>query len=197
MDELNRRKAIVYVHPTTADCCRNLMPGIQDWVIEFPVDTTRTIASLLFSGTILRCPDIKFIFSHCGGILPMLTEHLLRVPVIDPKMKEMVPRGVMHELGRFHYDVALRAHRTGLASALEMMSVSQLLFGTDAPLRKSIATVQGLIDYGFSAAELRAIDCENAQRLLPRCQRARMSRAWHASCCIRNAGPSTHRQVLR
>ncbi len=134
----------------TADCCRNLMPGIQDWVIEFPVDTTRTIASLMFSGTILRCPDLKFIFSHCGGILPMLTEHLLRVPVIDPKMKEIVPNGVMHELRRFHYDVALRAHRTGLASALEMMSVSQLLFGTDAPLRKSIATVQGLIEYGFS-----------------------------------------------
>jgi len=170
MDELNRRKAIVYVHPTTADCCRNLMPGIQDWVIEFPVDTTRTIASLLFSGTILRCPDIKFIFSHCGGILPMLTEHLLRVPVIDPKMKEVVPQGVLHELGRFHYDVALRAHPTGLASALQMMSVSQLLFGTDAPLRKSIATVKGLIDYGFTPQELRAIDCENAQRLLPRCR---------------------------
>jgi 6-methylsalicylate decarboxylase len=172
MDELNRRKAIVYVHPTTADCCVNLMPMIQDWVIEFPVDTTRTVASLLFSGTILRCPDIKFIFSHCGGILPMLTEHLLRVPVIDPKMKEVVPQGVMHELGRFHYDVALRAHPTGLASALRMMSVSQLLFGTDAPLRKSIATVQGLIAFGFKDEELRAIDCDNAKRLLPRCQHA-------------------------
>jgi predicted TIM-barrel fold metal-dependent hydrolase len=169
MDELNRRKAIVYVHPTTADCCTNLMPMIQDWVVEFPVDTTRTVASLLFSGTILRCPDIKFIFSHCGGVLPMLTEHLIRVPVIDPKMKELVPAGVLTELRRFHYDVALRAHPTGLASALQMVSVSQLLFGTDAPLRKSKATAQGLIDYGFSEKDLRAIDCENAQRLLPRC----------------------------
>ena len=53
---------------------------------------------------------------------------------------------------------------------VEMMSVSQLLFGTDAPLRKSIATVQGLIDYGFTPEELRAIDCENAQRLLPGCK---------------------------
>jgi predicted TIM-barrel fold metal-dependent hydrolase len=170
MDELNRRKAIVYVHPTTADCCKNLMPMIQDWVIEFPVDTTRTIASLLFSGTILRCPDIKFIFAHCGGILPMLTEHLIRVSVINPKMKELVPAGVLNELRRFHYDVALRAHPTGLASTLQMVNVSQLLFGTDAPLRKSQATVQGLIDYGFSPQELRAIDCENAQRLLPRCK---------------------------
>jgi 6-methylsalicylate decarboxylase len=170
MDELNHRKAIAYVHPTTADCCKNLIPMIQDWVIEFPVDTTRTIASLLFSGTILRCPDIKFIFAHCGGILPMLTEHLIRVPVINPKMKELVPAGVLNELRRFHYDVALRAHPTGLASTLQMVNVSQLLFGTDAPLRKSQATVQGLIDYGFSPQELRAIDCENAQRLLPRCK---------------------------
>jgi predicted TIM-barrel fold metal-dependent hydrolase len=128
MDELNRRRAIVYVHPTTADCCRNLMPMVQDWVIEFPVDTTRTIASLLFSGTVLRCPDIKFIFAHW-----------------------------------------LRAHPTGLASAQHMVSVSQLLFGTDAPLRRSRATVEGLTNYGFAPHELRAIDCENAQRLLPRC----------------------------
>jgi predicted TIM-barrel fold metal-dependent hydrolase len=168
MDELNRRGAIAYVHPTAADCCRNLMPMIQDWVIEFPVDTTRTVASLLFSGTILRCPDIKFIFAHCGGILPILTEHLIRVPVIDPAMKELVPAGVLNELRRFHYDVALRAHPVGLSSALQMVGVSQLLFGTDAPLRKSRATIEGLIDYGFSPQDLRAIDCENARRLLPR-----------------------------
>jgi len=172
MDELNRRGAVVYVHPTAADCCRNLMPMIQDWVIEFPVDTTRSIASLLFSGTILRCPDIKFIFAHCGGILPLLTEHLIRVPVIYPAMKELVPAGVLNELRRFHYDLALRAHPIGLASALQMVSVSQLLLGTDAPLRKSRATVQGLVDYGFSAKDLRAIDCGNAQRLLPRCKPA-------------------------
>jgi predicted TIM-barrel fold metal-dependent hydrolase len=85
-------------------------------------------------------------------------------------MKELVPAGVLNELRRFHYDVALRAHPTGLASTLQMVNVSQLLFGTDAPLRKSQATVQGLIDYGFSPQELRAIDCENAQRLLPRCK---------------------------
>jgi predicted TIM-barrel fold metal-dependent hydrolase len=170
MHELNRRKAVVYVHPTTADCCRNLLPMIPDWVVEFPVDTTRTITSLLFSGTILRCPDIKFIFSHCGGILPMISEHLVRMAAIDPKIAALVPAGVLTELRRFHYDVALRAHPTGLASTLQLLDVSQLLFGTDAPLRVSQATVQGLLDYGFSEQDLRAIDCENAKRLLPRCR---------------------------
>src|SRR4051794_38237557 len=58
MDELERRRAVVYVHPTVADCCRNLLPGVADWVLEYPMDTTRTIASLLFSGTFARCPNI-------------------------------------------------------------------------------------------------------------------------------------------
>jgi predicted TIM-barrel fold metal-dependent hydrolase len=83
-------------------------------------------------------------------------------------MAALVPAGVLAELRRFHYDVALRAHPTGLASTLQLLDVSQLLFGTDAPLRVSQATVDGLLDYGFSEQELKAIDSENAKRLLPR-----------------------------
>jgi predicted TIM-barrel fold metal-dependent hydrolase len=158
MDELDRRKALAYVHPTAPDCCRNLLPGIPDWVIEFPADTTRTVASLLFSGTVARCRGIRFIFAHVGGILPLVTEHLVRAAQFD----------VRSELRRFHYDTALRAHPTGLSSALQMVGVSQLLFGTDAPLRKSQAQVEGLRAYGFSESDLRKIDYENARRLLPR-----------------------------
>ena len=158
MDELDRRKALAYVHPTTPDCCRNLLPGIPDWVIEFPADTTRTIASLLFSGTIARLRGIRFIFAHVGGILPLVTEHLVRAAQFD----------VRKELQRFHYDTALRAHPIGLSSALQLVSVSQLLFGTDAPLRKSQAQVEGLRAYGFNEADLRKIDYENARLLLPR-----------------------------
>src|SRR5213083_428422 len=72
MAELDRRKCVVYVHPTAPDCCRNLLPGVPDWVIEFPADTTRTVASLLFSGSVERCRNIRFIFAHVGGVLPLL-----------------------------------------------------------------------------------------------------------------------------
>jgi predicted TIM-barrel fold metal-dependent hydrolase len=156
MDELNRRKAVVYVHPTAPDCCRNLLPGVPDWVIEFPADTTRTIASLLFSGTVARCRDIRFIFAHVGGILPLVTEHLVRAAQFD----------VRSELKHFHYDTALRAHPVGLHSALHVVGISQLLFGTDAPLRRSVDQVEGLRACGLSEDQLRKIDFENAQRLL-------------------------------
>src|SRR5262245_12184651 len=50
-EELNRRKAVFYVHPTTPPCCRGLLPGIPPGSIEYATDSTRTIAHVVFSGT--------------------------------------------------------------------------------------------------------------------------------------------------
>jgi 6-methylsalicylate decarboxylase len=172
MDELNRRRAVVYVHPTAPECCRNLLPGVLDWVIEFPADTTRTIASLLFSGTVARCPDIRFVFAHAGGVLPLIGDHLVRAVSLDARLAATVPDGVAAALARFHYDTALRAHPAALAAILHVIKVSQLLFGTDAPLRVSRDQLQGLLDHGFSADELHAIECGNARRLLSRWREA-------------------------
>jgi predicted TIM-barrel fold metal-dependent hydrolase len=74
-DELNRRKAKVFVHPTMS-CCGNIFPGLNAAIIEFPTDTARTIASLAFNGTMARCPDVTFIFSHGGGVLPSIMQRL-------------------------------------------------------------------------------------------------------------------------
>jgi predicted TIM-barrel fold metal-dependent hydrolase len=166
MDELHRRKAVLYVHPTTPDCCRNLMDGIPDWVIEFPVDTTRTIASLLFSGTAARCADIRFVFAHIGGIVTLIADHLVRAADVDARLASRVGGKVIEKLKAFHYDTALRAHPAGLKAALELVDVSRLLFGTDAPLRRSRDQLQGLLDHGFSAQDLRRIECDNALALL-------------------------------
>ena len=168
MDELNRRKAILYTHPTAANCCRALQPDVPPTVIEFGTDTTRTITDIVFSGTAARCPDVRFIFSHAGGTLPFLTERLLKMPVLDPKLVARVPRGVLFELQRFHYDTAWAAHPMALASLLKLVNVSQVLFGSDYPYRTGEDNVKGLVDYGFSGADLRAIGRDNAARLMPR-----------------------------
>ncbi|MGZ3359154.1 MAG: amidohydrolase family protein [Xanthobacteraceae bacterium] len=72
MAELNRRKAVIYVHPSSPLCCTSLMSYVPPFFSEFQQDTTRTILSLIFSGSISRLPDIRFIFSHAGGTLPMV-----------------------------------------------------------------------------------------------------------------------------
>lgn len=166
--ELNRRKAVVYTHPDAPDCTRGVLPGLRDSVIEFGTDTTRAIARLLFSGAAARYPEISWIFSHAGGTAPFLTERLIRFAATEKGMAAQVPAGVLHYLQRFYYDTAQAAHPWALASLMRLVAVSQVVFGTDFPWRTAAETAQGLKDFGFSAADLRAIDCGNAERLLPR-----------------------------
>jgi predicted TIM-barrel fold metal-dependent hydrolase len=167
MEELNRRRAVVYTHPTTANCCGNLIPDVPDSVIEWGTDTTRTIASLVFSGTAARLPDIKWIFSHGGGTLPFLTERFLRLPQANKSLAARVPNGVEHELKRFHYDTAQASHPWALASLTKLVPISQIVFGTDYPYRTAADHVKGLTAHGFPPSDLQAIDRDNALRLLP------------------------------
>ena len=168
MEELNRRKAVVYTHPTTANCCGNLIPDVPESVIEWGTDTTRTIASLVFSGTAARFRDVRLIFSHGGGTLPFLTERFVRLPLNNKALAPHVPNGVEAELRRFYYDTAQAAHPYALASLTKLVPVSQIVFGTDFPYRTAVDHVKGLIDFGFSAGDLMAIDRDNAVRLMPR-----------------------------
>jgi 6-methylsalicylate decarboxylase len=167
MEELNRRKAVVYTHPTTATCCGNLIPDVPDAIIEWGTDTTRTIASLVFSGTAARLRDMKIIFSHGGGTLPFLTERFLRLPQANKNLAARVPNGVEAELKRFYYDTAQASHPYALASLTRLIPVSQIVFGTDFPYRTASDHVKGLTEYGFSAGDLQAIDRDNAVRLMP------------------------------
>jgi predicted TIM-barrel fold metal-dependent hydrolase len=168
LQELNRRKAVVYTHPITAPCCRGLIKEINDSIIEFGTDTSRTIASLVFTGTSARYPDIQWIFSHAGGTMPFLAERFTRLPLLTPEVKPNLTNGVLPELKRFHYDTAQAAHPPALAALTRLIPTSQILFGTDYPYRTSADHVNGLAQFGFSAGDLQAIDRDNAVRLLPR-----------------------------
>src|SRR5437879_4031570 len=106
MEELNRRKALVYTHPTAANCCVNLVPTQQPVMIEFGTDTTRTIADIVFSGNAQKFRDIRWIFSHAGGTMPFLIERFVRNPLLDPNAKATVPEGTLADLRRFYYDTA-------------------------------------------------------------------------------------------
>jgi len=165
-DELDRRRAVVFVHPTTPACCENLLPDIPGSVIEYATDTTRALASLLFTGAAARCQHARFIFCHAGGTMPFLIERFTRLPEMQRSLAPHVPKGVLHELRRFHYDVAQASHAMALRPLLELMPISQVLFGTDFPFRTSIEHVESLFRHGLSAEDLRAVEHDNAQRLL-------------------------------
>ena len=166
-DELNRRKALVFIHPLEPDCCAGLIDWVPPVLAEFPQDTTRCVFSLLFSGTLARCPDIRFIFCHAGGAVPVLAGRAA-VTGLEKAFARHLPRGMDHELKKLHYDVALAGNRPALAGLFNFVPVSQVLLGSDYPFGTSSDGIAGLEAYGLAPAELDAIYRGNAQRLIPR-----------------------------
>ena len=179
-EELNRRKAVVYVHPIEGACCMNLVKDVGDTVIEYGADTTRTIASLILSGSTTRYPDISWIFSHGGGMMPYVIERLVSgvmtevVPGIVTKGQgsnppAKVPKGVLYELRKMYYDTAQASNPVAMGALRKVVPVSQIVYGTDYWYRSAAETSRGLMTNGvFSADELKAINRGNAERILPR-----------------------------
>jgi len=167
LEELNRRKAVIYVHPLVASCCANLSVGTFPAVIEVPHDTTRTITSLLLSGTFARLRDLTWLFSHAGGTIPMMAGRIDAFYGRNPKAAEFAPAGIFGELARLYYDTANATFAPSMAALMKLVPVSQITYGSDYPyfpLDQHVTLAQA----GLSAADFNAIGSGNAMRLLPR-----------------------------
>jgi predicted TIM-barrel fold metal-dependent hydrolase len=164
-DELNRRKALVYVHPTSPICCQTLVPGIPVGSIEYATDSTRTIAHLVFSGTATKYPDIRWIFSHSGGTLPFLTGRFIRLA--EERKPEFLPNGPLPEFRKFYYELAQGNTPGQIAALLKMVPLSQVMYGTDFPFRSGAEVNGGIANYGFSAGDTLSIERGVALKLLP------------------------------
>jgi 6-methylsalicylate decarboxylase len=167
MEELDRRHAVAYVHPTRTKIT-NLVPDLIDAILEYGTETSRTIASLMFSGTAVRFPNIRFIFSHGGGTLPFLMGRIMFWAERRQDLRSRLPDGPVAQVRKFFFDTAQAYNPYALASVTRLMPASQIVFGTDFPVITPAVTARGLIDFGFSEAELRLIDRDNALRLMPR-----------------------------
>jgi len=167
LEELNRRKAVVYVHPLVAACCGRLSVGAFPAVIEVPHDTTRTVTSLLLSGSFARFRDIKWIFSHAGGTIPMLAGRIDAFYGKGPKAKEIAPDGIFAELARQYYDTANATSAPAMAALLKLVPASQVTYGTDWPYFP-LDQNKELEKLGLPAADVQAIESGNIIRLIPK-----------------------------
>jgi len=171
--ELDRRGALVFVHPQR--------PAVRDMpsysfpagYTELTFDTTRAITNMLFNGTLAKYPNIRFIMPHMGGVTPFL---LFRLSGLDdnPKTRERIPDGVAGYLRRLYYDVAQSPSSLALRALLEVADPSRILFGTDYPSARNVEKVMAdtvaavRIFDGFDDALRRNVMAGNAQAILPR-----------------------------
>jgi predicted TIM-barrel fold metal-dependent hydrolase len=168
LEELNRRKAVVFVHPLVASCCSNLSVGAPPAVIEVPHDTTRTVVSLLLSGAFARQRDIQWLFSHGGGTIPYLAGRI--EAFYDNKARApngFAPDGIEAEFRRLYYDTANATHPATMAALRQLVPISQITYGTDYPYF-ALNQIDRLRESNLSPGDLEAIANGNASRLVPR-----------------------------
>ena len=166
-EELNRRNAVVYTHPNTANCCRNLIPNLGDGAIEWGTDTTRAIAQMIFGGAAARYPNVRMIFSHGGGTMPFLVERFVGM-ARSQQYASKFPEGYPAAASKFYYDTAQVANPAAMSALTKVIPVSQIVFGTDYPFRTAAEHVKGLKECGvFSVKDLQLID-QNALKFLPK-----------------------------
>ncbi|MEW6554255.1 MAG: amidohydrolase family protein [Actinomycetota bacterium] len=170
-DELERRQAVVFMHPHAPE--EDVPAGMRlpSSLIEFVFETTRAVAALLFSGTLERCPGVRLILPHAGGTVPYIALRLC-LGQFWPGLQEQVPQGVLPYLQRLYYDTALAAAPFALRSLQELVDNAHIVFGSDypfAPELATVATIGGLEGYdGFDAGMLAEVYEDNARALFPR-----------------------------
>jgi predicted TIM-barrel fold metal-dependent hydrolase len=183
LEELNRRRAIVYSHPTDGPCCHNLVttPVTLEWF----TDTARAILSVLLEGdgqgrggatpavsAATRYPNITFVWSHAGGTLLGAVSRVVGGVSAANLAKPAAPDSRLHHVRRFYYDTAASGNPIAMMGMKQLLGgTSQIVFGSDYPyggMPPILSTVRDVQSVGFSDAELRGIDRENALRFLPR-----------------------------
>jgi predicted TIM-barrel fold metal-dependent hydrolase len=170
--ELNRRKATLFLHPTSPACFEALALGRPAPLLEFPLDTTRTIVDLLYTRSLQANPDIKVIVPHGGAALPALIARIAAfasVPFIEPRPASEAE--VFETLARLYYDVALSAHPVPFAALRAIAPITQILFGSDWPFTPEpgvARNIHQLTQNALGEDEARAIARENAERVFPR-----------------------------
>lgn len=173
-DALERRQAVLFLHPTSPACFEQIGMGFPAPLLEFPFDTARTVISLIFSGVLKSRPNIRVILSHGGGALPMLASRAAMVaqtPLVSPR-----PEGgsaeVMAEVRRLYFDLALSASPVTLNALLHITDPSHIMFGTDYPFAPPPAIAGNTAAFDQLMAALspelqRMINVENAHLLFP------------------------------
>ncbi len=167
-DALNRRRTVAFFHPLAPNCCGSLIPGVNGSPLEYLFDSTRAIVSLLVGGTLQRCPDIRYLFSHGGGTLPMAAGRIVNALKSRSDIGVIAPDGIDRQFQRLFYDTANAFYGPTMAALSAYVPPSQILFGSDYPYLSIDQNLDGLGRLALAEEFRDAILAGNARALLPR-----------------------------
>ena len=168
-DELDRRHARVFIHPTSPVCWEHTALGRPRPMLEFFFETTRAVVNLVLNGTIARHPNIEVIVPHAGATLPVVAD---RIAAFTFALTDVDPStDVYADLARLHYDLAGFVLPRQLDALLELTAADHLHYGSDYPF-----TPDGVVELlawqldaaGDPPGSVMATATDNTRRLFPR-----------------------------
>ncbi|MFD8810318.1 amidohydrolase family protein [Streptomyces sp. NPDC059627] len=173
--QLAERDALIHVHPVSPAATDQPGFGLPPSLYEYPFDTTRMVANLLYSGTLDRHPGLRMILSHAGGVVPFLAQRLTYAATINPKLASREPHDLLGSLRRLYYDTAMSANPHTLAALTSLVGTDRILFGTDYPFMPESTTAETIAGIGdfFHGSDLVDVEQNNAAALLPRLAKIR------------------------
>ncbi len=168
-EELNRRKAVVLVHPTLPHNYRGFA-GVSLSTMEFPFDSARAIMSMLYYGTPEKFPDIRLIWTHAGGAFPTMAG---RTAVLSQRNRNFKLSGdkLIPALRNFYYDMTQSLSPATFAALRALAPFEHLLFGSDCPFAREpqVRAVLGELDrLALAPNEREKFERGNALALFPR-----------------------------
>ena len=109
-------------------------------VLEYVFDVSMCLGKMMMSGVFLKFPNVKFIFAHYGGVLPLVKERF------DTTYTMLRARGFVKDLTKLpseyfkhlYFDMSGSKSIASLQSALEVVDASHILFGSDFPANQNI-----------------------------------------------------------
>ena len=109
-------------------------------VLEYVFDVSVCIGKMMMSETFLKFPSVKFIFAHFGGVLPLVKDRF------DNTYQMLRKRGFVKDIVKLpseyfknlYFDMSGSRSVSSLMCALELVSSSHILFGSDYPANQSV-----------------------------------------------------------
>src|ERR1700757_1844346 len=170
--ELQRRAAVVFVHPTASPDPIAHTLGLPDSLLDYPADTSRAIAKLHYSNTFARTPDVKYQFVHAGGTIPFVASRFAIVDEMDVIAGAQERGAFADVLPRLYWDTASAFSDPVLHMLRSVTGLRNVVFGTDYPYPRDAISIGGLRHIQdtteLDRAERSALLGGSAVRLVPR-----------------------------
>jgi predicted TIM-barrel fold metal-dependent hydrolase len=166
--ELDRRGAVVFVHPTSPNCCAASLGALPASLDEFMFEVTRAITSMIFGGTFAQFPNVRFIFTHAGGTTMPISGRIAAFGARHHEYDADDPQGALAILKSLHYDIANSTNASAMSALMNLVPTDRILFGSDTPYVPIAVTAAGFERLALADDVRYAIARGNALTLFPR-----------------------------